>query len=260
VLVRDEPSLALLRLGSGCCDHAAVAPDVALLFAGDKPAAGRALLARWGVDANAPAPRLGMTLVNWGAQNRRFAGQAEYEAAMAAAARAFVEQQGGTAVLFPQVTGPSAGEDDRIPARRVKALLADLGERVALVDEPVEPGVLKSAYGQMALFLGTRLHSNLFALTAGTPVVAVAYQTKTHGVMGMAGLGEWVIDIERARGAAVAQMVAAAWAQRDTLRAHLRAVLPGLEQEAARALDKIREDYAYLLEARASALGAGEEG
>ncbi len=40
----------------------------------------------------------------------------------------------------------------------------------------------------MDLFLGTRLHSNIFALVAGVPVVAVAYQYKTFGLMEMIGL------------------------------------------------------------------------
>ena len=251
-LLRDRESLALLRLRAGCYSHVAQAPDLALLYRGDNPDAGRRVLAQAGVDADAPGPRLGMTLMNWGAQNRHFGAQADYEVAMAAAARRFVEQFGGTVVIFPQVTGPSWPDDDRVPARRVRAQLADLGGRVVVLEDAVAPRALKSAYGLMTIFLGTRLHSNLFALTAGTPVVAVAYRPKTRGVLEMAGLGAWVIDIEEARGDALAQLVSAAWAQNDALREHLGSVLGGLELDATRALQTIRADYDYLVEARAS--------
>jgi colanic acid/amylovoran biosynthesis protein len=30
----------------------------------------------------------------------------------------------------------------------------------------------------------------------GVPVIAIAYEHKTHGIMRMLGLGDWVIDIE----------------------------------------------------------------
>lgn len=255
LLLRDAESLALLRLGGGCYSHATVTADLALLLRPDGAETGRALLAGLGIDAGAPGPLLGMTLMNWGAQSRLFAAQPDYEAGMAAAARAFVERHGGTVVLFPQVTGPSLPDDDRVPARRMRDRLADLGGRVVLVDEPVEAKTLQSAYGLMDLFVGTRLHSNLFALTAGTPVVAIAYRPKTRGVMAMAGMGDWVIDIEDVRGDALALLVDAAWAQRNALRTHLRAALAGLEQDAERALGAIRTDYVYLVEARASVGG-----
>ncbi|MEZ4637260.1 MAG: hypothetical protein R2856_20275 [Caldilineaceae bacterium] len=69
--------------------------------------------------------------------------------------------------LFPQVCGPSRAEDDRIPSRRVAQRLTDAGVPTRLIDMPWTPDALKSAYGQMDLFAGARLHSNMPRSTRG---------------------------------------------------------------------------------------------
>ncbi len=51
-------------------------------------------------------------------------------------------------------------------------------------------------YGRMKIFIGSRMHSNIFALSAGTPCIAIAYEHKTNGIMKMCGLEEWIIPIE----------------------------------------------------------------
>ena len=47
----------------------------------------------------------------------------------------------------------------------------------------------------MDIFIGTRLHSAIFAITENVPVVNISYHgTKSKGVMGTLNLEEWVID------------------------------------------------------------------
>ena len=43
-------------------------------------------------------------------------------------------------------------------------------------------------------FIGHKTHSVIFALTTGTPVVAIAYQRKTQDFMNQFGLGEYCIS------------------------------------------------------------------
>jgi colanic acid/amylovoran biosynthesis protein len=202
-----------------------------------------ALLESYGLDPDRKHPRMGVTVIQWGAQNRTFDRQHQYEDAITSAIRGFLESPGGQVVLFSQVCGPTPSEDDRVAARQVKARLEDLADRVLLIDQPLLFPMLKAAYGQMDLFLGTRLHSNIFALTEGVPAVAIGYQHKTRGIMRMLDLEQWVLDIEDVGGDNLLRLVREAWTAREQSRSHLRTVLPLVEEQASRAGAIIAADY-----------------
>ena len=111
------------------------------------------------------------------------------------------------------------------------------------IDATWSPAELQTAYGQMDLFVGTRLHSNIFALTAGTPVIAIAYYYKTYGIMQMLGLSEWVLDIRTIADQELEQRLELLWQQCADLRHLLGLILPQLQQEARRACELIRADF-----------------
>jgi colanic acid/amylovoran biosynthesis protein len=57
------------------------------------------------------------------------------------------------------------------------------------------PDTLQSAYGTVDYFIGTRMHSVILALNAGTPVLAIGYLHKTRGVLDALMLGDSCLDI-----------------------------------------------------------------
>lgn len=244
VLIRDAVSMDVWREWRVPRVRAYLVPDLAL---GRPPETCRAdalaLLRSHGAGEEQGRPWLGVTLMNWGTINRAFLRQDEYEEAVAAAIRDFVTGTGGQAFLFVQVHGPSFGQDDAVPARRVQQRLAGLGDRVVLVGQWVAPTVLRAAYGEMDLFLGTRLHSNLFALTEGVPVVAIGYQYKTRGIMRMLGLEEYVVEIDSIAAEALVPLVRKAWSENKELRAHIASELQRLREETAQAGTLIAQDY-----------------
>ncbi len=242
VFVRDGISRAeLQRIGAwreGC--H--LVPDVAFALAPAPTDAGKALLERYGV-CWAAHPRLGVTLINWGAQNSSFTGQQMYETAVAEALRHFLTQFGGQVFLFAQVRGPSPAEDDLLPAQRVYTMLSDLQEQVVLVTAPTPADELKAAYGLMDLFLGSRLHSNIFALCEGVPAVTIQYQYKTRGVLQMLGLEDWVIEIEQVSAFALLTLLTRLWQEYGTVKQHLQQVMPSVIVEAAHVGSMIAAHY-----------------
>lgn len=247
VLMRDPISMVLWEAWNVRHARGELWPDLAFAFdvAGREQEA-RALLTRCGIPADRRAPLLGVTLIHWGAQSRQFSGQQLYEEAVAAAIRTFLATFGGRAVLFGQVRGPTAAEDDLVPARRVLGLLHDWGARVAVVEERVPSDVLKGAYGHVDMLLGTRLHSNIFALSEGVPIVAIGYQYKTRGVLRMLGLERWMLDIEQVSEETLVPLLCEAWAEREHTRAHIQAVLPNVRDRAARAGALLSADFARL--------------
>jgi colanic acid/amylovoran biosynthesis protein len=247
IFVRDALSLALLQeLNAGKpLPHLHLVPDIAFAYPAPPLAIGRQFLATHQIFPTPNQPLLGVTVLDWGAQNANFGQQAGYETAVALAIRAFIQATGGQAVLFSQVHGPQPADDDRRPAQRVYAQLADLGEQVRFIPDECPAATLKAAYGQMDFFLGSRLHSCIFALSMGVPVVAIQYQYKTIGVMEMLGMGEWVLPIEQsaAQPELLAQLLLAGWAERHELRAKINHCLPQLMRETTAVAQKIQQQY-----------------
>jgi colanic acid/amylovoran biosynthesis protein len=259
VALRDERSLAPVLMAGVPPERCHILADSAFLFRGSgdlspfmpliSPEDGeiRQNEPVPSLAARRPRPYLGVTVIDWGIKNRNFTGQETYERAVSAAVEDFLARHGGSAFIFPQVTGPSLADDDRIPARRVAGLVNTGQSHMVQIDATLTPGQLRAAYGQMDVFLGARLHSNIFALTTGTPVLAVAYQYKTNGVMGMLGLSEWVVNIEDARASRLSERLEALWQRRAEVGALIQQALPALQQDARRAAALIAADYAQLL-------------
>jgi colanic acid/amylovoran biosynthesis protein len=99
--------------------------------------------------------------------------------------------------LVPNTWSPyGVDKDDRAVTMRVRDRLRR-PDLAVLVDEDLGPDELAALYGRAAVVLGTRLHSVILALVGGAPVVAMSYEpVKTHGVMALLGLGDFVVDLE----------------------------------------------------------------
>lgn len=243
VIVREPISLSQLERCGVRVAGSHLLPDMAFAFRGAPEAVAQQWLYDHGLEPDSGSPLLGMTVIDYGAQNRRFSGQARYEAACAEAVRFFVKQIGGRAVIFPQVWGPSPSQDDRVPARRIAQQLVDLGQASIVVEDPLPPDLLKAVYGKMDVFVGTRMHSNIFALSQGVPAIAIGYQHKTQGIFQMLGLEQWSIRIEDVTGQVLREKLAALWQERATVRSHLHRILPGLIAQAQSVGALIAEDF-----------------
>ena len=246
VMVREPVSLQLLQTCKVRNARIRLLPDMAFSLPAADANDGKAWLRAHGVDPGDGRPRLGMTMINWGAQDQGFDQQAAYERACAAAARWFVEQTGGRVFFFPQVWGPTPDQDDRIPARRVAEQLRDLSDAIFLVEKPLSIEQLKAIYGQMDIFIGTRMHSNIFTIGEAVPVIAIGYQHKTRGIAEMAGLSKWVMDIQQVDEKSLVSQLEALWLNREACRQDLRQVLPDLIHQAEQAGVMVAEDYAGL--------------
>lgn len=121
--------------------------------------------------------------------------------------RAIEEGRAKRIALVPHVVGPTEVEDDRQPTRRLAGLLADRDE-VVIVDRDFTPGALAGLYGEAELVVGTRFHSVILAMVAGTPVYSISYfGPKAVGIMKMAELENACIEIEDFTADAVASFL-----------------------------------------------------
>ncbi len=182
-------------------------------------------------------PLLGVTVRRWhfpGAGVDPVAAQARYEQAVAAACDAWSDATGGTVRFLNNCTAYGGyRQDDRVTARSVATRMRARAEVVD--DEDLRFDVVRGQAAACDLLLGTRMHSLIFATTAGVPAVGVAYEFKTGEWLREVGLeGRWV-PIEDPRG--LDTILLDAWNTRAALRLRVAERLPALRAAADAQLD-----------------------
>jgi colanic acid/amylovoran biosynthesis protein len=136
-----------------------------------------------------------------------------------------IEERNATIYLIPQVIGPK-DDDDRMVARDVSRKVRHK-KGIVVLESDYSPFEIIQLIAQMDLFVGTRMHSNIFSLMSSVPTVAVSYQHKTDGIMNMLGLKEWVIPIEELTFQRLVKKADEAWNERVRLKHEIaRAVKP----------------------------------
>jgi len=83
----------------------------------------------------------------------------------------------------------------------------DVREQVQVDGLFHSPAAFVEAMGSYDLSIATRMHAAILALTAGTPVVPVAYEFKSRELFDRLGLGEFVCDVNSVTGPALAETV-----------------------------------------------------
>ena len=94
--------------------------------------------------------------------------------------------------VFPHVTI----EDDIGNAINIYKNVSDqYKNRIFVFSNNYTPGQLKQLYRQMNYFVGTRLHSTIFAMSQFVPCICISYHgTKSMGIFSNFGLSEYVIE------------------------------------------------------------------
>ncbi len=197
-----------------------------------------AVLGRTNPAAPGNGPILGVTVRAWPFPGQRdpVACQDRYEAEIVKTADRWVAETGGQVRFYSTCTGYGGyPHDDRVAARRVAAAMEADAEVVEAVD--LDFATLRGEIGACDLFLGTRMHSLVFATTAGVPSVGIACEQKTFQWMSQVGLGGRVVPIERCDG--VDGLLMATWEERKRVAPRLKATVELLKTRAAEDLDML---------------------
>ncbi|MCD6576187.1 MAG: polysaccharide pyruvyl transferase family protein [Nanoarchaeota archaeon] len=101
-------------------------------------------------------------------------------------------------ILTPSVKSVNIEKysDDREIASLIKTRVKHKSKFI-IIKEDLSPLEIKALIGGMDYFVGTRMHSNIFALSMYVPTIAIEYLPKTRGIMRMLNLEEYVIPIDK---------------------------------------------------------------
>lgn len=221
VEVREEVSRRLVDSWSIPTPVRSV-PDAAFLFDGRPPATDL------GIRPSGRGPTVGVTVRSW---FRDPEPQQAYERAVASFVAWLVDERDASVVFVPQVTFADGRDDDRVTARRVAAAAAR-PDGVRVVEDELSPAEVRWLCGEMDAFVGTRMHSNIFALSSGVPTLAIAYQPKTAGIMSRLGLGDFVVPIEGLTERELCAKFDALLELAPEIERRLQATIPELREEA----------------------------
>jgi colanic acid/amylovoran biosynthesis protein len=165
--------------------------------------------------------RVGVTARSWlfpGSRNRQQA-QLQYERQLGTAIDNLIAHCDADVVFLPQVINPPA-DDDRIVQRRIAAALKR-PEHIEMLEEDLAPEELIRYMAGLDLVIATRFHSAILSMLAHVPVVAIAYEHKTTGIMAEMGLDHWVLPIESVTGTELFRLCLELIEKRDTVSNYL---------------------------------------
>lgn len=118
----------------------------------------------------------------------------KYIGQMAAVCDHVIDKYGYDVLFIPHVMIP--GNDDRIISREVRAKMSFSG-RAVIVEEELNASQMKGLIGCSSLFVGSRMHAAIGAISQGVPTIIVAYNHKAYGIFkDMLGQGEFIVDID----------------------------------------------------------------
>lgn len=169
--------------------------------------------------SNNHRPKIGISIRRWhfpGCSNPKERYQ-NYLKVMAGLIAYLTEKYGANIILIPMCTSPNKEENDCFA---IDEMLSTVGnkERVRVIASEYLPEELSAIIGRMDMFIGTRMHANILALLNGVPLIAIAYEPKTEGIMKLMGLERWVLQIESIRLNELLQKVEEMWKHRNQLR------------------------------------------
>ena len=243
VMIRESISLSQLEKFKINKQKVFQVPDLAFAYQGSEPDQAEKWLAEQGVDIHNDGALIGITVINWREYNQGFLEQKLYEDAVVIAINEFIKITQGKAIIFTQVGGSSLVANDYIVSKRIHKGIISTGQQSILTDFVNSPKLIKSAYGFMDIFLGTRMHSNIFAISQGVPTLAIAYLYKTTGIMQDLGLNEWTIDIKGIEAESLTYMLIRLWNSRYNVKQTIEENLPLLIKKTAKAGLLIHKDF-----------------
>ena len=138
----------------------------------------------------------GLTVRNWNFPNEKDPKQ-KMEQYLYSIANLICEKTKNNEAVFvfvPQVI-VDYGNDVDVANEIMEMLPKNIKKNFIIVTDDLSPTEIKKLIGNFDFFIGTRMHSNIFATSMRIPTIAIAYEKKTNGIMHMLGLDDYVIEM-----------------------------------------------------------------
>lgn len=154
----------------------------------------------------------------------------------------YLAQHNCNVVFLPQVTTAEHHDDDRVVARRIYNLVENKS-RVICEEKDYSYTHIYKEYAKLDILVGMRMHSNIFALTSGTPVLAIAYEHKTTEIMKDLGLSKFVLPVEKITAKQLTKLFTIIRTDRLEYTKRLKKVIPEYRLKASDSIKWVKKIY-----------------
>lgn len=144
-------------------------------------------------------------------------------------------------IFVPHVMFPLKwGDDDRSIAREIVQALKTR-RKCLLIEHEYTPNELKGIIGQCDLFIGSRMHANIAALSMHVPTIAIGWSYKYYGIMQRLGLEEYVCDFSTVTFEELRVKINKIWSKRNEIQKQLIFKTMEEEKSALYAITLVRD-------------------
>lgn len=136
-------------------------------------------------------------------------------------------------VFVPHVVSMAkdGGGDDRDVAERIYEIIINR-DKIKLIKNEYSPQELKGVIGLCDVFIGSRMHANIAALSSSVPTLAIAWSHKYFGIMQAVGQGKYVCDFTKVTFEQLESKIDDLWSNRDKIREALKLKVEAQKQLA----------------------------
>lgn len=228
VFLRDQVSMETAWSLGLPRDKFSYAPDPAFALSPAPKEQARELLGSFGWDPKISS--LGVTVIAPLGRSLNQKQVENYYCVLSEVLMHFALEHSLQIVFFTQVTGPTSLEDDRIPTsslyQKVRSQV-----RACLVEGTFSPSLLKACYGEMDVFLASRLHSGIFSIGMGVPTIFIGYLSKTKGLLQALGLEQYGLELSDLKSQDLLCLLERIWATKETISKELSPLISRLATE-----------------------------
>ncbi len=153
-----------------------------------------------------------------------------------------ISKKGVSVILIPHVFGGKRNEES--DSNACEALYRELRgkyrERLFLLRGEYDTQEIKYVIGRTDLFIGSRMHACIAALSQCVPAVPLSYSRKFMGVMESIGVEDCVADPCRMGRDAIINIIDRTFEERSLIRVRLKKEMPSVRESALALLSQVR--------------------
>lgn len=175
---------------------------------------------------------IGITVRKWHFPNNAnsFEAKQNYINSIIDTIRYYVKNKDARFIFIPQVI--FQGDDDSVIAGEIKeGLPKEIQDCFIIRRDDWSPLEIKSLIKNLDLFIGTRMHSNIFATSMAVPTIAIAYEKKTNGIMNTVGMNDYIVEIDNITSEDLIDKVDKCYRNREKITMELSNRIPEIRNE-----------------------------
>jgi len=136
--------------------------------------------------------------------------------------------------VFPHVVARHR-DSDLGASQALVQKIRDRGAKAELIEGDFSASDQVHLYGAMDAFVGSRMHSTIFAMLRGVPTIGLSYQPKMTGTYQILGLEDFVMDVTNVDGGALSERLGEMLADLPTMRDRFRQCVREVRLQVAEA-------------------------